>query len=257
MNEISANTRRTRLKEIFGLLLMALLIMPVATACGGNDDDDDEATSTATPTEVPIEAQDPATIIASAVARWDETDTAHFVLSIDGATYLDDDEQIELAGAEGDLSRPQSVEALASVAISLVTLDVSLIFIGDDAYMTDFLTGNWGPAPDDFSYNPALLLSQTEGLGPVLEALEEPIVVGLDEAVGVDAVHLRGFVDQELIDDMTAGAITGEKIGVDIWFDAESLDVVRIELSEPDDGTTWIITLSEHNELIEIEAPDV
>ena len=243
------------MNKLLGLLLMALFILPVAAACGG--DDDDETSSTVTPTEVPIEEQDPATIIASAVARWDETDTAHFVLTIDGATYLDDDEKIELAGAEGDLSRPQSVEALASVAISLVTLDVSLIFIGDEAYMTDFLTGNWGPAPDDFSYNPALLLSKTEGLGPVLEALEEPEVIGREQAEGNDSVHVRGFVDQDLIDDMTAGAITGDRIGVDIWFDAKTLDVIRIELAEPDDGTTWAITLDAHNEPVEIEAPDV
>ncbi|MEZ4573013.1 MAG: LppX_LprAFG lipoprotein [Thermomicrobiales bacterium] len=204
-----------------------------------------------------MEDQDPATIIDRAVEQWDATETAHFVLEIDGATYLDDEEQIELAGAEGDLSRPRSVEALASVAISLVTLDVSLIFIGDEAYMTDFLTGDWGPAPDDFSYNPALLLSETEGLGPVLEALEDPEVIGRETVNGTDAVHMHGTVDQALIDDMTAGAITGDSIGVDIWFDAETLDVVQINLAEPDDGTTWLIKLSDHNEDVTIEAPDV
>ena len=242
--------------RLLQLLLISLLVTSLAAACISDDDDSD-----ATATAVPVEDQDPATIIERAIVRWDATDTAHFVLEIDGATYLDDAEQIELAGAEGDLSRPDSVEATASVAISLVTLDVSLIFIGDEAYMTDFLTGNWGPAPEDFSYNPALLLSQTEGLGPVLDALEEPEVVGRETVDGSDAVHLRGTVAQELIDGMTAGAITGDQIGVDIWFDAETLDVVKIELAEPDaedaPGTTWIISLSDHNAPVTIEAPDV
>jgi hypothetical protein len=242
------------LKNVLVFALLAVLILPGLAACGDDDDDDN---SSATATEAPIEEQEPEAIIERAVAQWDATDTAHFVLTIDGATYLDDDEQIELAGAEGDLLRPQSVEALASVAISLVTLDVSLIFIGDDAYMTDFLTGDWGPAPDDFTYNPALLLSTTDGLGPVLEALEDPEVVGREQVDGVDTVHMRGTVDQSLIDDMTAGAITGDEIGVDIWFDAETLDVVKIDLAEPDDGTTWIISLSNHNDPVEIEAPDV
>ncbi len=234
----------------------AAMLATVIAGCGpfGDDDEPEEAP---TATAVPIEAQDPAIIIEQAVARWDDTETAHFVLEIDGATYLDNDEQIELAGAEGDLSRPQSVEALASIAISLVTLDVSLIFVGDDAYMTDFLTGNWGPAPDDFSYNPALLLSQTDGLGPVLQALENPEVVGLEQVGGRDAVRINGSVDQALIDEMTAGAITGDEIGVAIWFDAGTLDVVKIELAEPDDGTAWKITLSDHNEPVTIEAPDV
>ncbi len=233
---------------------MCALVTPLLVGCMS---DDDEPDVTATPTTAAIEDQAPEEIIDRAVARWDETETAHFVLEIDGATYLDDAESIELAGAEGDLSRPQSVEALASVAISLVTLDVSLIFIGDDAYMTDFLTGNWGPAPDDFTYNPALLLSQDDGLGPVLEALADPEVVGREQTAGVETVHMRGTVDQELIDGMTAGAITGDEIGVDIWFNAETLDVIRINLAEPDDGTAWIITLSDHNALVTIEAPDV
>ena len=240
--------------KLLGVLLIGLLAAPLVTACISGDDDP-EATPTAT--TAPIEAEDPATIIARAVTRWDQTDTAHFVLTIDGATYLDDEELIELAGAEGDMSRPQSVEALASVAISLVTLDVSLIFVGDDAYMTDFLTGNWGPAPDDFSYNPALLLSASDGLGPVLQALNEPQVIGRETVDGVDSVHLRGSVEQDLIDDMTAGALTGDAIGVDIWFDAETLDVVKIDLAEPNDGTTWIISLSNHNVPVTIEAPDV
>ncbi|CAN5730269.1 N/A [soil metagenome] len=243
------------MSKLLVLALASVLLASVAAAC--NLTEDEEAGPTPTPTNVPIEEQDPAVIIERAVARWDETESAHFLLEIDGATYLDDDEQIQLAGAEGDLARPQSVEALASVAISLVTLDVSLIFIGDEAYMTDFLTGNWGAAPDDFSYNPALLLSQTDGLGPVLQALEDPEVVGRETIAGTDTVHIRGTVEQEMIDDMTSGAIQGDQIRVDIWFDGETLDVVRIALAEPDDGTSWIITLSDHNEPVSIEAPDV
>jgi len=233
------------------LVLAALLATTVACSPLGDDDDDTDDG------EVPIEEQAPEQIIERAVARWNETETAHFVLEIDGTTYLDNDEQIELASAEGDLARPQSVEATASIAISLVNLDVSLIFIGDDAYMTDFLTGSWGPAPDDFSYNPALLLSETEGLGPVLQSLQDPEVVGRESVDGVDAVHLRGAVSDDQIEDLTAGAITGDPIGVNIWFDAQTLDVVRLELAEPEDGTVWIIRLSQHNEPVTIEAPDV
>jgi hypothetical protein len=232
------------------------LLLVTASACDPfGDDDDDDATPTAG--AVPIEDQSPEQIIEQAVERWNATESAHFRLEIDGATYLDNDEQIELSEAEGDLARPQSVEATAQIAISLVTLDISLIFIGSDAYMTDFLTGNWGPAPDDFSYNPALLLSETEGLGPVLEELQGPEVVGLEQVDGVDAVHMTGTVTEEMIDDLTAGAITGDVIGVDIWFNAGTLDVVQLNLAEPDDGTTWIIRLSEHNEPVTIEAPDV
>lgn len=240
----------------WGLVVALLLAAATTTACDPFGDDDDEE-ATPTPSAVAIEDQSPEEIIAQAVERWNATESAHFTLEVDGATYLDDEEQIELSEAEGDLARPQSVEATAQIAISLVTIDVSLIFIGEEAYMTDFLTGNWGPAPDDFSYNPALLLSETDGLGPVLQELQEPQVIGLEQVDGVDAVHMSGTVTQDMIDDLTAGAILGDVIGVDIWFDAEKLDVVQLNLAEPDDGTTWIIRLSNHNEPVTIEAPEV
>lgn len=239
--------------RIVATALVLAALLTTAVACNPLGDDDDNPGDG----EVPIEQQPVEQIIDRAVARWDETETAHFVLEIDGTTFLDTEEQIQLSSAEGDLARPQSVEATASIAISLVTLDVSLIFIGDDAYMTDFLTGSWGPAPDDFSYNPALLLSQTEGLGPVLRSLQDPEVVGREDVDGVDTVHLRGSVSDDQIEDLTAGAITGDPIGVDIWFDAETLDVVRLALAEPEDGTVWIIRLSGHDEPVTIEAPDV
>lgn len=234
------------LKRFSAILLIMTLVL---AGCDTFGDDDDNAED--------VSAEE---AIDRAVERWDTTESAHFELDIEGTTYLDDDENIQLSTAEGDLVRPDSVEATAQINVGMVNLDVSLIFIGDEAFMTDFLTGSWGPAPDDFSYNPALLLSQTEGLGPVLQSLQDPRVEGTEDVDGGQAYHLTGTVTGDQIDQLTAGAITGDEIGVDIWFRTETYEVLRLDLAEPgdeaDNPTTWIIHLSEHDEPVTIERPE-
>lgn len=233
------------LKRFSAILLIMTLVL---AGCDAFGDDDDSAED--------ISAEE---AIDRAVERWDTTESAHFELEIEGTTYLDDDENIQLSSAEGDLVRPDSVEATAQINVGMVNLDVSLIFIGEEAFMTDFLTGSWGPAPGDFSYNPALLLSQTEGLGPVLQSLQDPQIEGTEDVDGDQAYHLTGTVTGDQIDQLTAGAITGDEIGVDIWFKTETYEVLRLDLAEPgggeDEPTTWIIHLSDHDEPVTIERP--
>jgi hypothetical protein len=145
------------------------------------------------------------------------------------------------------------------VAAGFLVVDVGLIFIGDDAYMTDLITGNWGPAPDDFSYNPAVLFSDTEGLSPVLREMEGVELVGQEEVEGVQTYHLRGQVSQDAISELTADTIDGDPITVDMWFATDDYHAIRIMLSTPEgaegDATVWTITLSDHNQPVEIEEP--
>ncbi len=233
-----------------------VLALASAVACNPFDDNGESDAVSSTPPAEELSAEE---IIELGVTRWNETVTVHFELDVEGSTYLDEDQSIELSSAEGDLERPQSVKATAQVSIGLANFDVSLIFIGDDAYMTDFLTGNWGPAPES-SYNPSLLLSTTEGLGPVLEQLQDPAVAGTEQVAGREAVHITGYVTEDMIDQLTAGTITGNQIGVDVWFDTETFEVLRLRLTEPegdDEPAIWNIDFSEHDEPVEIEEPAV
>jgi hypothetical protein len=226
------------------LLVVALAPALLAACRGGSESDDTPSVDE---------------IVDSAATAWDETESAHFSLEIEGDAFLDDDETLALQAATGEGARPDSVEASAQVAAGFLVVDVGLIFIGDDAYMTDLITGNWGPAPDDFSYNPAVLFSDTEGLSPVLREMEGVELVGREEVEGVQTYHLRGQVSQDAISELTAGTIEGDPITVDMWFATDDYRAIRIVLSTPEgseeDATVWTITLSDHNQPVEIEEP--
>jgi len=228
-------------------MLCALLLLTfVLAACRDDSDDGGEAPS--------VEE-----IVDSAVTAWDETESAHFSLEVEGTAYLDSDETIILRSAEGDATRPDAVEADAKISAGFLTVDIGLVFIGDDAYMTDLITGNWGPAPDGFSYNPAVLFSDTEGLGPVLREMQGTELVGEEEIDGTAAYHLRGTVAEELISELTANTITGDPINVDVWFATDDYRALQLVLGTPPDAegepTQWTIMLSDHGAPVTIEAP--
>lgn len=282
------------------LVSIALLIAAswLATSCSFTDvfstgsDDDSPSRATATPTAAPasdrpttdrhssdlrhryivtpprgvydpdITAASPAEqLLEEAAEQWSDTDTVHFDLNVDGTTYLDVNETIELDSVEGDLKRPDQAQADASVDIGFASFDVGLIVIGDDAYMTNFLTGNWERAPSNFAFNPALLFDEERGIGDVLESMTD-VELGDESTVGgTRATEVTGFVDQQDISQLVGGSLDGDQISVTLWIDASSGDLLRINLSEPDDvdgdPTTWIIEFSDHNDPVTIEEPDL
>lgn len=234
------------MQRIWTILLVAALTPALLVACRNDSDNGDDNPA--------VEE-----VVDSAATAWDETESAHFELAVDGTAYLDSDETLALRAATGDGTRPDSVEASAQVAAGFLVVDIGLIFIGDDAYMTDLITGNWGPAPGDFSYNPAVLFSDTEGLSPVLREMQGVELVGQEEIEGTQTYHLSGDVAEAVISELTAGTIKGDPIAVDLWFATDDYRAIRMVLATPEDAegesTVWTITLSDHNEPVAIERP--
>lgn len=236
-----------------------LLLIPLLTSCSLWDDDDDPEPppgADATPTTVELTGE---SVLAAASDRWSETQSIHFVLEANGDTYLDSDQNILLESAEGDLARPDAVTATAKVSVAIAVVDVDLIVIGQDAYMTNFISGNWEHAPEDFSYNPALLFSETDGLGPIMEDIQNPALDGSESIDGREAHRVKGVVIQDQIDEITAGSIQGDDIDVTLWIADDNFEVVRLVLSAPGADstgeTTWDLTFSDHNKEVTIEAP--
>jgi hypothetical protein len=213
-------------------------------------------TPTPTPTPVPPEER----YLDDLADAWADTDTVHFELDIDGKTYLDERETIELRSAEGDLKRPDQTSASAKVQISFASFTVKLVVIGNDAYTTNVLNGDWERAPSSFDFNPALLFDDRRGIGAVLEDLRDPRIGGRETIDGRSAQTLSGYVSDDDIEDLVAGSLQGNRIEITVWMDRATDQLLRISLSEPesvDDPTTWTIDFSDHNEPVTITAPDL
>lgn len=221
----------------------------IAAACGGGNDDDKADDSDVTA----------ATVLSSASDRWSETETVHFKLAVDGDAYIDSGKTIKLLSAEGDMKRPDSVKADAKIDVQISQVNISLIAIGTDAWMTNFITGAWEKAPSDFTYNPAVLFDKDNGIGPILANLQNAELDGTEKVNDRDAYKVNGSVDEATVALVTAGSIQGQQIDVQLWVDKETSDLLRVKLEEPegvrDNPVTWTLDLTKQGEDVTIEAP--
>ena len=241
------------------LITSLLLTMTLLAACSLWEDDEPEDSENGAAVSPAPEELTGELVLEHASERWDETDSLHFMLETEGDTFLDSDRSIRLDSGEGDLARPASVEATARVSVTLTSVNVNIIVIEDDAYMTNLISGDWEQAPEDFSYNPALLFDDEDGLGPIMEDIEDPELVGTESVDGRTAHNVTGTLTGDQIEDITAGSIEGGAIDVSIWIAEDNYDVLRLHLTSPGsedvDETTWDLTFSDHNQDVTIEAP--
>jgi hypothetical protein len=232
-----------------------ILLVTLLAACRGGGDDG-APSADATPT--PITAED---VLSSARDAWSETQSAHFTLAVEGEAFLDSDETIKLRSAEGDILRPDSVQATASIDVSVLVVDISLVAIGGEIYMTNFVSGRWERAPSDFSYDPSVLFSDSDGIGPILTELDDPALGANEQIEGRETRVVTGTVDAETVEEITSGAIQGEDIPVTLWIGVEDSFIYRVVLTEPEGvreiPATWTLTLSNHNAPVTIEPPPV
>jgi LppX_LprAFG lipoprotein len=240
-----------------GIIVAALLVVAIGAGVflftRGDDDGDGGTTgaSVATPSA--------SGLISAAAKQWDATNSAHFNLNVDGKTYLDSANTLELVSADGDILRPDSVNTSIKVNVAIATFDVKIIAIGDDMYMTSFVTGEWGPAPPDLGYNPAVLFSPTEGLSAVLPTLQNPTLGGTETVQGRETQIVTGTTTGDAIEAMTGGGLKGDSIATTIWIAKDNSDIVEIVLSAPSSNggqpTKWTLVVTKQNEPLTITPP--
>ena len=200
-------------------------------------------------------------ILTAASAQLDATDSMSFKMEIEGTTYVDEAGTIQLLGAEGVMQRPDKVDVtFTALVLGVQQISIRMITIGEEAWITDIVTGKWVTSPPEFGYNPAILYDDTDGLGPVMSRMDSPEVVGTDEIDGRDAWHITATVDGTVTEKMTSGTMRGTKQTLELWIDKENNNILRIKIGEPtdedlEDPATWTLTLSDHGKDMKIERP--
>lgn len=228
---------------ILGALLLLL------TACGSEESaslDED------------ITAQE---VLENASARMAKIESMHFRMDVEGKTLIDPAGTLRLLNAEGDMARPDRVEVQFQVEVlRSQTISIRMVSIGAESWTTDLVTGDWVTAPSEFGYDPEILYDNQNGLGPIMGKVDNPEMVGTDEIDGHKTYHVRGTSPGEVMKLITGGTMHGDQIGLDLWIDGETWDLIRVVVTEPEgsgveDPATWTMKLSNHNERVDIEPP--
>jgi hypothetical protein len=227
-------------------ILSALLLL--LTACGGD-------TSNSLDEDIAVDE-----LLRNASERLAETDAMRFRMDVEGETRIDPAGTIRLLNAEGSMARPNKVDVQFQVKALGQTASIRMITIGEESWTTDLITGRWVTAPSEFGYNPAVLYNNQNGLGPVMGKIDNPELVDIEEVDGTRAYHVHGTASEGVMNPLTSGTMEGDRIGLDLWIDGETWDLVRVVVKEPaspdvDNPATWTMILSDHNKQIDIESP--
>ncbi len=226
-----------------------LLAVLALVGCGGSK------SQSATPSPTPISAQ---AILTAASNRFDQVNSLHFVLTVDGTVALDNAGTIKLHGASGDLLRPNSAQAKADVTFLGATISISLISVDNQQYMTNPITGSWEKAPSDLGYAPAVLFDKNQGISNIIQTLQNPKIVGSESISGKDTYHVTASVKKEDAQAIAGGALNGVSLDVDLWIDKQSSDLVKLTLRDTggNSATTWTLLLTKQNEPVTITKPN-
>lgn len=209
-------------------------------------------------------AEDPAieTILNDAAVQLQKTDSMSFKMELEGTTYVDEMKTIQLLGAEGVMQRPDRVDVtFTALVLKTQQISIRMITIGEDAWITDIVTGKWVPSPPEFGYNPSVLYDDTDGLGPVMGRMDDPQLQDSEKIDGRETWHIAATVKGEVTQKMTSGTMRGTTQSLEVWIDKENSNLLRIRIAEPtdedlDDPATWTLTLSDHGKDVKIERPD-
>lgn len=220
------------------------------------------AVSVATPAVLAQDEPDVNELLDAGAERLAETETMSFTMELEGTTYVDGANTIQLLGAEGVMQRPDRVDVtFTALVLGRQQISIRMISIGDDSWITDIVTGKWVTSPPEFGYNPSVLFSDDQGLGPVMGRMNDPKIVGSEEIDGKDAWHVEASVDGDVSKAMTSGTMKGTVQKLDVWIDKETNDILQIRISEPtdediEDPATWTLKLTDHDKDVKIEQPD-
>lgn len=212
------------------------------------------------PTATPSPTPTPAGLLEQASRRLADTQTVRFALDIEGDTFVDPNRTIRLLAATGELRRPDRVRTEFQAEVLGRAITLQLITVGEDTWLTNILTGEWGLAPVEFAYRPDVLFNNQNGIGPIMGRVERVRRLDDQEVDGRPAYHLQAEVEESVIGPLTYYTLKGSPVTVDLWIDRETGDLLRARLSEPADAVkanpaVWTLDLSRHDQPVTIEPP--
>ncbi|MCU0486985.1 MAG: LppX_LprAFG lipoprotein, partial [Anaerolineales bacterium] len=199
-------------------------------------------------------------------ARMKGMDSFHFVIDRSGApAYLDTDETLSFARAEGDFVAPDQARAEIRIIAPGLVAEIRIVALGDSYWETNLLSGEWQALPSGTGFNPAILFDPQVGLQPVLDSdltnLELRGVEELTELPGVQLYALTGRLDGQRIYQMSYAMIGPETMDVQLWIAPETFELYRVLITEPSadpaDPTIWQLDFWDFDLPVDITPPPV
>ncbi len=220
------------------MLRVPLALALVAVACGGSS-----------AAELPLEEA-----LATAGSQFDSLTSVRFSIMVDGVpVFFDDDGTLAATSADGQYSAPGSFQAVVDVTAFGLSTQLGAISVGADRWITNPVTGDWELLAFDVGFNPLVLFDPDEGVGATVQQLDATLI-----EFG-DRYHIQGEVGGPTVKVLTAGLVAEGELDVDLFIDAESLQIVELsfDVAGAEGVSEWTIEFSEFDKPVTIEPPEL
>jgi lipoprotein LprG len=238
----------------FTLLVACLLL--VACDLGGPT-----PSVTPTPTLAPTPTPTPAQLSAQVGRATLGSQSFHFAIALSGKpVYADPSEQLAILGVDGDLKRPDGVQAIVKGRAAAAIIDVRLVSLAGKQYITNPITRQWQCAPAGSVFDPVVLFDAGAGVEYLLQnAFENVELVGTEDLAGRPNLRLRGSIAGPRLMAISANSLGLGRVNADLWADSATMRITQIVLVDPatdaNNPTTWKITFSEYDKALDVRAP--
>ena len=222
---------------------LAVVAFALFAACG---DDNDAAAE--------IEGVDPAALLREAADRMELAQSLHFLLEHEnGATEIV--RGLRMQRAEGDIVGSDRLSVEIRATVGPLNLKVGIVIIGDEAWITNPITGRW--EREQISIEG--VFAPATGVTALMRLAADPRVAGSDTIGGVRTYRVEVTVDSGDVT-MFGQPRAGRALRAKVWIGIDDSLVYRIEIvgsvlaGEPDDLMRRV-TFSRFDTEIEIAPP--
>ena len=228
---------------------LALLVIVTALAC---------ASPTPVPTPTPTPPPDPRQVLADAADRVTSLESVRFDLEhLEGSTQLLPG--IEMTRAYGVADLPEKFRLTVEAQAAGTYVESGIAVLGDQSYMTNFLTGRWQQVP--LETLPFDFSSLGEDLAQILKSVQDPALAGEERLADYDTWRIRGRVDSGDLASLAPAATPGFDVDLDLWIDRSESWLLRAEMNGPVVATdppesARLLTLDGINQPVEVTLPE-
>ncbi len=211
-----------------------------------------------TPDDTQEPLVDPRLALQGAAAEALELASATFILEhLKGTTTLFSG--LEMSKAFGIADIPGRFSLTVEAVFRNSFVEISIVVIGDQAYMTNPATGRWNEiSPESL---PFTLLNLGRTLADIIEAVDTPALTGSEQLKGYDTHHIQGRIRSEDLSGLVPGAGEGFDVDLDLWLEQSRGLLLQVRITGmvvPTDlpDTVRLLTLDDINGPVEISPPE-
>jgi hypothetical protein len=232
---------------------LAALLVSFVVACGA------EAVATETPTPTPV--VDPRLVLRDAGSNILELQSAAFTLEHQKGTTALIPGFLEMRKVSGVVDIPDrfklTVEAESSAPRSF--LEIRVVVIEDQAYLSDPGTGRWSRVPVESL--PFSFANLGRSLAGIIEAVDGPVLIGVERLEGRETHRIRGLIKSHGLSSIVPGAGPDFDVELDLWVEQVENLLLQVRISGrvvPTDipDAVRLLTLDDINVPVDITPPE-